>query len=48
VSATPEDGKLSVEEENWCHNVLTATYTVHGVFLDYDCVINKYVLQKVN
>jgi hypothetical protein len=48
VSASPREGKLCVEEENWCPNVLTATYSVHGVFLDYDCTINKDVFGKVS
>jgi hypothetical protein len=48
MSASPGEGKLCVEEENWCRNVLTATYTVHGVFLDYDCKINKDVFDKVS
>jgi hypothetical protein len=48
VSASPGEENLSVKEANYCRNVLTATYTVHGVFLDYDCVINKDVFEKVS
>jgi hypothetical protein len=48
VSASPGEGKLSVEEEKWSSNVLTATYSVHGVFLDYDCAINKDEFDKVS
>jgi len=48
VSASTGEGKLYVEEENWSSKVLTAAYNVHGVFLDYDCTINKDVFDKVS
>jgi hypothetical protein len=48
LSASQGEGKLFVEEENLRPNVLTATCTVHGVFLDYDCTINKDVIEKVS
>lgn len=48
VSATAEEGKLSIGKENWCPKVLTATSTVHGVFLDYDCTSNKDVFKEVS
>jgi hypothetical protein len=47
VSVTPEEGQLH-KQAKWALNILMDDNHVHGMFLDYDCEMNKNTFTLVS